>query len=225
MFADCDWAASEKELRRAGELNPGYWMVCYWFAMVLTAQGRYAEAGHQIQLGRQLEPLSPLLAFVSALLNFAARRYSQTEEDCRKGIEIDPGHPLLRMWLGSACEAQSRFAEALRELETAIQFMQGSTMAHGLLVHALVSAGEIAKAETLMQQLLGMAEKQPAETFSLVLAHLAMGQQEKALACLENGCDTYLGVLPLVLKSDPRLDGIRTHPRFLKVLQRMRLAD
>jgi hypothetical protein len=52
-----------------------------------------------------------------------------------------------------------------------------------------------------------------------------MSQPEQALACLETGCENYLGLAPLMTKNDPRLDPIRTHPRFLKVLQRMRLAD
>jgi hypothetical protein len=52
-----------------------------------------------------------------------------------------------------------------------------------------------------------------------------MSQPEQARACLETGCENYLGLAPLMTKNDPRLDPIRTHPRFLKVLQRMRLAD
>jgi serine/threonine protein kinase/tetratricopeptide (TPR) repeat protein len=77
MYCDCDWVESEKEFRRAGELNPGYWVVPYWFSMVLTAQSRFEESAQQLQLAWQLEPLSPLVAFVSALLNFASRRYTK----------------------------------------------------------------------------------------------------------------------------------------------------
>lgn len=76
-----------------------------------------------------------------------------------------------------------------------------------------------------MQQLLDRAALQPAEPFFLAIGHLGMRQPEQALACMETACETHYGVLAVFAKSDPRLDEIRTHPRFLKVLQRMRLAD
>ena len=224
-FSECDWVTGEKEHRRAAELNPAYWVTPYWYTLLLNALGRHAEAEQQIRLGRELEPLSPVIAFGFALHSFCTRRYAEAVEHCLKGIEIDPNHPLLHLWLGAAYEAQSRFAEAIQELETAVQLQQGSTMALGWLVHAHASAGDAARAGGLMQQLQTMAAQQPAEPFSLVIAHQGMGQPEQALECLETACETYYGLVPFVIQSDPRLDDLRAHPRFLKVLQRMRLAD
>jgi hypothetical protein len=50
-----------------------------------------------------------------------------------------------------------------------------------------------------------------------------LGEQEQALNWLEKACDSYPGLIPFLLKTDSRLDELRTNPRFVKVLQRMGL--
>jgi hypothetical protein len=52
---------------------------------------------------------------------------------------------------------------------------------------------------------------------------LGLGEQEQALNWLEKECESYPGVISLLLKNDSRLDELRTNPRFVKVLQRVGL--
>lgn len=140
-----------------------------------------------------------------------------------KGIEIDSAHPLLRMFLGAAYEAQSQHQEAVRELEFATKLLEGSTLCIGWLAHAHAAAGNRAEAERLLQTLLDEAESKQVEPFSVILAYLGLGEPEQALNWLEKACDTFPGIVPLMLKTDSRLDQLRTNPRFVKVLQRMDL--
>ena len=195
----------------------------YWYCLLLTAQGRHQEAEQQIRRAQELEPLSAVVAFGGAQTSYCARRYAETIHRCLKGIEIDPAHPLLRMWLGAAYEAQSQYQEAIRELEIGTKLLEGSTMCIGWLAHAHASAGNRAEAEGLLQTLLEHAEKRVVEPFSVVVAYLGLGEKEQALDWLEKACDTYPGLIPFLLKTDSRLDELRTNPRFVKVLQRMGL--
>jgi tetratricopeptide (TPR) repeat protein len=222
-FLDWEWIGAEKEFQRAAELNPAYWLAPYWYSLLLNGQGRHQEAEQQIRHAQELEPLSPIVAFASGLTSYCARRYAEAIHRCLKGIEIDPTHPPLRMWCGAAYQAQSQYQEAVRELEIGTKLMEGSTLCTGWLAHAHAAAGNRAEAQRLLQTLLDEAERKQVEPFSVILAYLGLGEQEQALNWLEKACDSYPGIFPLVLKTDSRLDELRTNPRFVKVMQRMGL--
>ena len=72
-YLDWDWAGGGKEFQRALELNPGYWVAPYWYALVLTSSGRFEEAEQQIRYGMELEPLSPVVMH-GAAMNSISRR-------------------------------------------------------------------------------------------------------------------------------------------------------
>jgi len=164
-----------------------------------------------------------VVAFGGAVTFYCLRRCAETTDRCLKGIEIDSAHPLLRMFLGATYEAQSQYQEALRELGIATKLLEGSTLCTGWLAHAHAAAGNRAEAQGLLQTLLDEAERKQVEPFSVILAYLGLGEQDQALNWLEKACDSYPGIFPLVLKTDSRLDELRTHPRFVKVMQRVGL--
>src|SRR5262249_33647304 len=118
-YLDWDWSGGEKEFQRALELNPGYWVTRYWYAIVLTSCGRCKEAEEQIRYGMELEPLSPVIMHGAAWNSLAAGRYDEGMERCLKGLESDPDYFLLRLWLGMAYESQAKYREAIQELQTA----------------------------------------------------------------------------------------------------------
>ena len=75
VWFDWNWEASEREFKRAIELNPHYAVAHHWYGSVLlSAQGRFDEAlasearpgtrtsvaGHQLQHGVHLLPGGPL---------------------------------------------------------------------------------------------------------------------------------------------------------------------
>src|SRR5437016_935650 len=53
-----DWAASERELKRAMELNPNYPQAYGWNGMRLTMVGKYDEALSWLQRGLEIDPTS-----------------------------------------------------------------------------------------------------------------------------------------------------------------------
>jgi tetratricopeptide (TPR) repeat protein len=72
--------------------------------------------------------------------SIAARRYSEAIQRCSQGLEFDPNYPLLRYWLGMAYEQESRYEEAIGELEKAVQLFDGVSFAVGALAHAVRGA-------------------------------------------------------------------------------------
>ena len=60
MFHEWDWAAAERELRRAIDLNPNEPQAHGLYSYLLTATGRFDEAVAQARLNLRLDPLSPV---------------------------------------------------------------------------------------------------------------------------------------------------------------------
>ena len=62
------------------------------------------------------------------------------------------------------------------------------------------------------------------DSYFIVTLYAASGQEEKALDLLERGYARHDSKL-LELKVDPRLDGLRSSPRFKVLLQRMNFSE
>ncbi|HYM13019.1 MAG TPA: protein kinase [Bryobacterales bacterium] len=223
-FGDWDWAAAEKEFQRAIELDPSYWVAPYWFGLVLAFCGRHEEAEQQSRRAVELEPVSPIVRHMTAMISLVGRRYAQAIDRCLESLDLDPDYPLLRLWLGLAYEQESKFDEAIQELETARQVMGGLPFAAAPLAHAQAVAGAETEARRLLRELLELAEHGPVDAYSVALIYAGLGEQDQALAWLEKACDSRSGMLTIFAKSDRRLDALRSDARFEKILRRMGLG-
>jgi TolB-like protein/DNA-binding winged helix-turn-helix (wHTH) protein/Tfp pilus assembly protein PilF len=97
-----DWAAGEREFRRAIDLNPGYATAHSFYAQILMMTGRTEEALAESDQAARLDPLSPgTYAFWAERLVWA-RQYDKAIEKCQKALEWAPGSPTPHMRLGIA---------------------------------------------------------------------------------------------------------------------------
>jgi TolB-like protein/DNA-binding winged helix-turn-helix (wHTH) protein len=55
---DWDWAAAERDFRKALQLNPGYPTAHQWFGQYLAAMGRFDEAVAELKRAQELDPVS-----------------------------------------------------------------------------------------------------------------------------------------------------------------------
>ena len=222
---DWDWAGAETEFQRALELNPNYWGARYWYSIFLSCQGRFDEAEVQSARGLELEPLSPALTFSAMLNSYFARRSDQLIERGLAGIENDPGHPWIRITLGVGYEMKGWHAEAIGQLEKAVELSQRRMdWVVASLAHAHASAGDHMAAQKVAAEVLNRQRGESIDAYGLALAHLALGDHPNVLASLELGAQNRGGMLGLFIKCDPRFDALRSEPRFQAVLRKMNLA-
>lgn len=76
----------------------------------------------------------------------------------------------------------------------------------------------------MLQQLLELAERRQVDAYSVALIYCDLGQQDQAIDWLDKACSNNSGSFSYQGKSDPRLDGLRSNPRFEKMLQCAGLA-
>jgi serine/threonine protein kinase/tetratricopeptide (TPR) repeat protein len=85
---DWDWAAADREFRRAIELKPSYVTAHHWRALFLGEMSRFEEAEAEIKLALMLDPVSPPVLADYGRVLFWQRRYDEAVEKYRMVAEM-----------------------------------------------------------------------------------------------------------------------------------------
>lgn len=220
-FADWDWVSSDQEFQQALALDPRYWVAPYWWGMTLIARGHYQQAEWWIAKAYELEPLSSVIAHGAAFHLVVGGRYSEAIQLCLKAIDMAPDYPLLRLHLGIAYEQESRYEEAIAEFERVFGLVAGEPIAAAPLAHAYAKAGRPQEARKILQNLLLQAKIRHVDKYSIGLVYAALSEDDLALDWLDRAAGERCLWFTFMAHGDPRLDGLRSDPRFESLLQRM----
>src|SRR5262249_38288663 len=112
---DWDWRTSEKEFRRAIELNPNYATAHQWYAEHLMWLGRFDEALKESEKARQLDPLSLIIASDYGAILFFSRQYDKAIEQFRRVLQKDPNFSRAAGLITYAHVEKGMFPQALAE--------------------------------------------------------------------------------------------------------------
>jgi len=111
---------------------------------------------------------------------------------------------------------------AMRFLQNCVRITRGRPSMVALLGHAYAAANRRSEAQTILRQLNALSKERYVPSYSVAAIYAALGDKEEALARLErayNERDSWMDYLGL----DPRLDSLRSEPRFANLLRRMNL--
>ena len=184
MLPGLGLAGAERNLRRAVELKPDYWLAHTHYGMVLSALGRHEEAVREVRRGLELEPLLLVASHHVAWVFIRARLYDQAIDQCRKALELDPTFQMGRYWLGVACGLKSLYDEAIPALE-AVHRNVGSTFATLELARVYAAAGRTAEAERLLAEMHQTFNQDYAEPYGFATVYAALGQADEAFKWLD----------------------------------------
>jgi TolB-like protein/Tfp pilus assembly protein PilF len=95
---DFDWPGAEHEFQRAIQLNPGLADAHFGYGIVfLSPQGRSVEALREMQLARDLDPLSPVINTYLGLAYFFNGQPDQGLAYDKKALDLDPNFVEARL--------------------------------------------------------------------------------------------------------------------------------
>jgi serine/threonine-protein kinase len=217
-----DWAASEQSLRRAIELQPGLAMAHQFYAILcLQPQRRYRDAVAAMERAMALNPFDAILAGVATLVCTIAGDDEAALRHHKLATTVNPNHPLPYVTIGIAYEKAGRLGDAVASLRKACDLSGRAPVPLSGLAHALATAGEIAEAKQLAEELAGMSKP---SGFSLAVAHAGLRETSEAVrgfsqAVKEREPQAVMGSV------DPRLAGLRAVPEFRQLLGQMRLPQ
>ncbi len=217
-----DWAAAEGAFHRAIELNPSYAMAHFYLANYLLAMGRFDEA---IDEGRRAMALDPVAAIVESNAAFAyyhAGRYEEALESCRRALEMDPNLWAAHYDVGRIHLELGEHQGAIEALEKAVELSGQSQRPLAALGHACAVAGERARAEAILEQLLRRPGGRYVWAYGAAVVLVGLDRLEEGFDWMERAYEE-LDSGMVFLKVDPRFKGLLTHPRIRSLLRRMRL--
>ncbi|HUS09974.1 MAG TPA: tetratricopeptide repeat protein [Pyrinomonadaceae bacterium] len=219
-YYDRDWAAAEREYKRAIELNPNYPTARSWYAVYLMAGGRFDEALAQIRRAQELDPLSLPINMTIGWILLTARQNDQSVEQLHKTLEMDPNFVLTHHRLGLVYEQQGRYNEAMAEFKEVLRLTAGKPLGLVSLAHAYALSGQRAEAQKTLAELQEQSKHRFVSPASVAAIYVALGDKDEAFVWLEKAEEARDGILAR-LKVDSRFDNLRSDPRFTDFAQRV----
>jgi serine/threonine protein kinase/tetratricopeptide (TPR) repeat protein len=222
-----DWSGAEKYYRRAIELNPNYPTAHQWYSEFLTSMGRFDEAFTEIQIAQELDPLSPIIYLARALVLYYARQYDQALEFCQRALELDPNFGGAYYWSSVIHSQKQNYEEFLSERRKFLTY-EGVNPEQIEEFDKILEIYKTSGTEDAARFAVNLYEK--ASEFenvlpdNFILPYSVLRNKEQLINTLER-CyqERYQPIV--VLKVDPRLDFIRSEPRFKALLKKVGLDN
>ncbi len=218
-----NFAESEKEFRRAIEINPNYATAHQWYAECLMRLGRNEEAVAEIKRAQELDPLSLIINSMVGVAFMENRQYDQAEEQLRKTIEMDANFSRAHMFLAQNYERTEAFDEAIAEHEKRFILDGMPPEEAARKAAALREATRKSGAKGYWREQIELYKSgQISWTLTRAASFYAqIGENDRAIALLEKA---YEKKQIRNLKS-PIFDSIRSDSRFQNLLRRLELPQ
>jgi len=218
-----DWARAEKEFKTSISLNPNKAVFHGRYALLLTSMGRTNEAIEQGRISaQQLDPLSAFGNVILGIVYFVLREYDQAIQQLRKTIDINPNMTNAHYFLGAAYLQKGMVAEGFAEMQETIRLSHRLPLGLAGLGHAYAVSGKRDEAQKLLEELNSLSKERYVSPYYTAIIHANLHQLDEAFERLEEGYAARDNELSF-LKVDPRLDPLRSDPRFTDLLRRMHL--
>ena len=223
FYYDWNWKQSGEEFQRAIKLNPNYATAHQWYSYHLTAMGRFDEAIQEAKRAQQIDPLSLSINTTLASRYYYARRYDEAIELNRRTLELDPNFVPAHDAVGSAYAEKGMWRETIDECQKELELSKDNPSALASVAFLYARTGRKAQARKIVAHLQDLSQGQYVSAFEIATALAALGDRDHAFVWFEKAYRARESQLPF-LNVVPRLDALRSDPRFQDLLRRVGLV-
>ncbi len=229
-----DFSAAEREYKRALELDPNSSVAHSYYSFFLQRIGRADESVKEIYRARELDPLSLDMADNVAWTLLYSRRYDEAVDQFHRVLEMNPNFRRARWGLARTHELKGTYTEAISEclkipaLPNIDAFAKAMFKTRCSLYEKVFTTSDAEHVnrnwfESARQEIKDSIKRDD-DSYFIATLYAASGATEKALDLLERGYAQHDSSL-LELKIDPRLDNLRSSPRFQELVRRMNFPE
>jgi tetratricopeptide (TPR) repeat protein len=222
LFYEWDWPAAEHRFLAALDENPSHPLAREWYGWCLVALGRVDDALAEIQHARELDPLSVRTTAALGMCLYYARQHERAIEHLKLAVELDPHVADAHCGLGLNYQQLAMWDDSFAEFREAIVLSGRSVEDIASLGFAYGAAGRMQEAGAMLSELEALAARRYVAAVYFAAVHAGLGQTEQACDWLERGVAERSSWL-VFLRVDPWWDRLRTNPRFMRLLEQMRL--
>ncbi|MGQ0736805.1 MAG: protein kinase domain-containing protein [Acidobacteriota bacterium] len=218
-----DWAAAERMFARAVVLDDSNVDARHWGAMFFAATGRFDDAARLVREAQRIDPLDAVAASDLGWTWYMGRRYDEAIAESQRAADLRPESFHPHWYMGLALSQQRAFDKAVKALETAVELSGGQSTLRAELASILAAAGRRSEARRVRDELVQAGKgKGFVSAYQMALVAVALGESGRAVEWLEMAAREREGLL-VWAHQEPRLDALREHPHFARILSAMAL--
>ena len=221
---DYDFALAEREYRKCIELSPRHATGHQWFGLYLTMVGCHEEGLEALKTAIRLDPFVPIINGCLAWGYWLARRQDDHIEQLEKTLELDPNFAPVNWGLGLGYLEKGMYEPAIAAMQKSVQLSQRAPIFVSLLGEAYAVAGRREDAQEILDELKETAKQRYVTPYVLARIFTALNEKDEAFRLLEKAFREH-AAWTAFMKSDPRLDNLRSDPRFGDLLRRMNFPE
>jgi serine/threonine-protein kinase len=219
FLQDHDFAAWERELKRALELNPSSTDAHRLTALRLLFLGKFEESIAEVKRALEIEPLSIAGNINYSYCLFYSGRVDESEKQTLKTIELSPDFWMSHYYLSQIYRFQKRYAEAADQLAKAKEY-RGESEAARLIKETFAKAGW----QGLLQEITLHPEPFRLYQYDLATFYAELGDKHNALVKLNQSVDDSEQFIGFI-KIDPFTKPLQDDPRFTEIVRKTGLPQ
>ncbi len=220
LLYDWDFAAAEKEFRRAIELSPNFANAWDGFGFYFKATGQSEASIRACQRAQELDPLSLFITLSLAWAYYFARQYDRAMEQGGKALDMDPNFGFAYWHRGMAYIQQKKFSDAITALRKAISLSGPATTFISYLGYANARLGKSREARQMIAQLERVSKRQYVSSYFIAMIYLGLGDLDRTFEWLEKAYEERSGFMAFI-NVEPMLDALRGDPRFKMLIEKI----
>jgi TolB-like protein/DNA-binding winged helix-turn-helix (wHTH) protein/Tfp pilus assembly protein PilF len=220
---DWDWAAADREYKRALELGPPSSNTRIQCAIYLSAMGRHDEAIAQMRQGHDIDPISQPTNNLLGFIYFLAHRFDDAIGQYKKTLILYPDSAMAHLFLGASYERKGMYQEAVEEYLKTKAIDGAKKEELETYRNAFLRSGMKGFLHEEIKSTLARSKHQYVSAPAIASWYARLGEKDKALEWLEKAYQE--GAHNMVfIRVDPALDSLHSDPRFQDLLRRMDLV-
>lgn len=223
MYHDWDFPGAERECRRAVELDPRSSLGYLRLGACVQLTGRFDESIANLKRALELDPLSLHTNSLLAFTFYATHEFDKAIEQYQRTLDMDPNYLQAQLGIGLPYERQGMYEEAIAAFQRA-RVLSGDlgTEALAYLGCAYAVSGQIREAESVLADLKKRSKQDYVSPYNVATIYVGLGEKQLAFKLLERAYEERDEHL-VRIKIHPRLDSVRSDPRFVNLLKRIGL--
>ena len=218
QWYEWDWTGSEREFKRAIELNPESGDAHGYYSWFLPIIGRGDEAVAEAKRALQTDPLSTGLNGNLGSVFVFTHQWDKAIEQLRSSIDLDPNYWFDHYFLGRAYEQKGRLPEAIAAFQHGIS-LEGNTEVWSSLGHAYAVSEKRAETQKVIDHLKELSIHEYVAPYNFAVIYAGLGDKDEAFVWL-NRAYQERSYLLTYLTVDERLENLHSDPRFNELRRR-----
>lgn len=221
LMYDWDWDAAAKVVTANAAWSRTALEMFSCTAHLLQSTGKGPEAEQELRRALVADPLSPILKAELGCGSYYRRKYDNAITENLDALELDPNYIPAYWGLGRAYGQKKQYREALEELNK-VEPRTGAAipLITAEIAYVRAMSGQTAEARALLKKLNALAATEFVDPYILATVHMGLGDTEATLAALEQAYAAKSGFM-VSLFTEPKWDGIRSHPKFQDISKRV----